>query len=281
LFSIPAAPIGYTHVLVAKGTDGTLGFAPREDSVPVRIMLLPPAHLNVKISKRFGHHHPLGGELVANGSAVGYATVAVQPTEFLVPQGSLEFRVTDDESVMAREPIVLTAARPAALALELQPVWWVRNVGKRAPAFSPTDIRNWPEGKAFTTPKGKWVLVSYWATWCKPCVEEMPKLIDFYQRHAELRDRFEILAIHSSDGGASFASIRDAYERLVKVWGQAVPFPLLFDSTGETHKRWGIEAYPTTLLIDRDGNLAGPGSIEILAAKLHVRPAHGRALRIP
>jgi thiol-disulfide isomerase/thioredoxin len=247
-----------------------MGFSMREESVPTRIVLAQPAHLTLHVSKRFGHQQPWGGHLVAHGSTVGYATVGSQPTEFLVPQGSMEFSVNDEESIVANGQLVLTAADPATLQLELQPVWWFRNMGKPAPDISPTDIRNWPAGRAFTTPKGKWVLVTYWATWCRPCVEEMPKLIDFYQQHGALRDRFEILAIHSPDGGASFAAIQDQYARLVQVWARPVPFPLLFDATGETQKRWGVAAYPTTLLIDPAGNLVGPGDLKILGAKLHI-----------
>jgi thiol-disulfide isomerase/thioredoxin len=272
-FSMPAAPISYTHVLVAKGRDGTLGYAMREDAVPTRIVLLPAAHLVVQVSKPFGQQHPWIGHLVAKGSTVGYVPVTAQPTDLLAPQGSLELSVSDEESIMASRQMVLSAARPTALHFTLQPVWWVRNTGKPAPTLSPTDLQNWPAGRAFTMPKGKWVLVSFWATWCRPCVAEMSKLIDFYQQHAALRDRFEILAVHSPEGGASFAAIQGPYQHLVKVWGHPVPFPLLFDATGETHRRWGVAAYPTTLLIDPAGKLAGPGNLEILAAKLHIGQA--------
>lgn len=273
-FSIPAAAISYTHALVAKGKDGTLGYTLREDSVPARIVLLPPAHLSVQVLKPFGQQHPLGADLFAGGSTVAYATVTAQPAQLLVPQGGLELTVNDTESEIARASLTLTAASPAAVRLQLQPVWWVRNAGKPAPAFTPTDLKNWPGGKPFSVPTGKWVLVNYWATWCKPCVAEMPRLIDFYRQHEAQRGRFEILAVHSPDG-QSFAAIGDAYEHLLKVWGQAIPFPLLFDATGATHERWGIAAYPTTLLIDPEGKLAGPGSLEILASKLGI-PAQGR-----
>jgi hypothetical protein len=50
--------------------------------------------------------------------------------------------------------------------------------------------------------------------------------------------------------------------------GKSLPFPLAFDATGATQKRWGIESYPTTLLIDPEGRLVGAGSIDDLAAKL-------------
>jgi thiol-disulfide isomerase/thioredoxin len=118
-------------------------------------------------------------------------------------------------------------------------------------------------------PRGKWVFVTFWATWCGPCVKEMPAFIDFYEKNAAVRRNFEIIAVHSPDG-ASFAAIQNAYSRLVNVWGKSIPFPLFFDSTGATHKRWGIEAYPTSLLIDPAGRIVGAATLEDLAAKLHI-----------
>jgi hypothetical protein len=98
----------------------------------------------------------------------------------------------------------------------------------------------------------------------------MPKVTAFYETHAKMRARFEIVAVHSVEEGESFEAIRPAYDRLVKnAWqGKPLPFPLVFDSTGSTQKRWGIEAYPTTLLVDPNGRLVGLSNIEDLARRL-------------
>ena len=45
-------------------------------------------------------------------------------------------------------------------------------------------------------------------------------------------------------------------------------FPLLFDGSGKTHKAWGVESYPTMLLIDPSGKLVGPASLEDLKKSL-------------
>jgi thiol-disulfide isomerase/thioredoxin len=270
-FSIPAAPIGYTHVLVAAGKDGSLGFAPRQAATPTRIVLRKPARLNVKIVKGFGHRQPFAIDLMAAGSAVAYATVSGTAAEFVVPQGELELTgVGDPESIAVRQKLMLIPGHPAAVGFDLQPTSWARNLGKPAPSFTPTDVHNWTSTKEFSSPRGKWVFVTFWATWCVPCVAEMPKLIDFYEQHAAMRDRFEIIAVHSPDG-TSFAAIEPAYSHLVQVWGKPIPFPLLFDSSGTTFKRWGIEAYPTNLLIDPDGRIVGAATLDDFASRLLVR----------
>jgi thiol-disulfide isomerase/thioredoxin len=269
-FNIPAAAIAYTQVLVAAGSDGTLGFANRQNSAPTRIVLRKPALLKVQIEKNFGHPRTFSIDLVAAGSAVGYGSVTGAAAEFIVPQGALELTGPGDpESIAVRQRLVLTADTPVSVRFELQPTSWARNLGRPAPSFTPTDVHNWPTTKPFSTPRGKWVFVTFWATWCGPCVKEMPELIDFYEKNAAVRKNFEIIGVHSADG-ASFAAIQGAYSHLVSVWGEPVPFPLIFDSSGETHKRWGIEAYPTNLLIDPEGHLVGAATVEDLAAKLGV-----------
>jgi thiol-disulfide isomerase/thioredoxin len=271
-FRIPAdiaATIGYSNVLVAAGPDGSLGFAAKSSTAPTQIRLSAPARMTVKVAKRFGNQRESYGlDLLAHGSAVGYGAVTGGSGEFRVPQGSVQLILDDSESITVTKQLVLTASKPEQIGIELQPTLWARNIGKPAPALTPTDVHNWPGGKSFAMLRGKWVLVDFWATWCQPCVAEMPKLIRFYQEHAAERSRFEIVAIHSPDG-KSFSGIHDAYEKLTqKVWsGQSLPFPLVFDSTGATHKRWGIEVYPTTLLLDPSGRLVGEGTIDDLARR--------------
>ena len=41
------------------------------------------------------------------------------------------------------------------------------------------------QGGKITDYKGKWLLINYWAEWCKPCIEEVPELNRFYSQHAE------------------------------------------------------------------------------------------------
>ena len=54
----------------------------------------------------------------------------------------------------------------------------------------------------------------------------------------------------------------------IKKWGQNLPFTIVIDNSGETVKTYGIEAYPTTLLIDPEGNVVEDGSEKMLVEKL-------------
>ncbi|MCU0972130.1 MAG: TlpA family protein disulfide reductase [Gammaproteobacteria bacterium] len=88
--------------------------------------------------------------------------------------------------------------------------------------------------------RGEVVLVNFWATWCPPCVEEIPSLDRLYRK---LRDRgFTVLAV---DVGEDAATVRRFLQ------DRAVTFPVLLDPDGGTFKAWKAYAFPTSLLLDR------------------------------
>jgi peroxiredoxin len=87
---------------------------------------------------------------------------------------------------------------------------------------------------------GKVVLVNFWATWCPPCVEEIPSLQHLYRRLRPLG--LEILAV---DVGESVETM-EAFLR-----DKPIDFPVLMDLDGAALRRWGVYAFPTTLVLDR------------------------------
>ena len=103
--------------------------------------------------------------------------------------------------------------------------------------------------------------------------------MDLYEAHEKHRDKFEIIAFH--DGRVKdFPELDKKLESIKKsVWGgKDLPFPILLDASGETIKTFGIDKFPTTILIDPEGKLVGEAGEDALEAKLPKLPA---AVRVP
>lgn len=96
--------------------------------------------------------------------------------------------------------------------------------------------------------RGKVVLVNFWATWCAPCVREMPSL-DRLKAKIDDPD-FEIVAISEDRKGAEVAI--PFLEKL-----GIENFTSHFDTRMKLARAFGLVGMPTTYLIDRDGNIVG------------------------
>ncbi len=107
-------------------------------------------------------------------------------------------------------------------------------------------------GKPFDqkTLAGKVVLVDFWATWCGPCVAEIPNVLEQYEKYH--KDGFEVV-------GISLDQEREALEKFVTE--QKLPWPILFEEPkgdGWQHPLatfYGISGIPTVVLIGRDGKV--------------------------
>ena len=95
--------------------------------------------------------------------------------------------------------------------------------------------------------RGKIVMVNFWATWCDPCVREMPHFQKVFDNPSWSREKLVILAIHVKDRADTAQSWINA---------QGYTFPVLLDSDGDVQTRYGITGdvgIPRTFFIDRDG----------------------------
>ena len=100
----------------------------------------------------------------------------------------------------------------------------------------------------------------------------LPHLIEFYKGHPELRDRYEILALHESNSLKTFKELDEKNARNEQeVWHTKLPFPILIDKDRITERRYGITGFPTLVLIDPEGKIVKGGNFELLKEKLGVK----------
>jgi thiol-disulfide isomerase/thioredoxin len=114
--------------------------------------------------------------------------------------------------------------------------------GAPAPLFVLKDI----EGKAIPLKslKGKYVLLNFWASWCKPCVEKIPYLKNLRAQFPV--SKLEIISISSDDNPVAF---RRALQKYQMNWTQAARHH-------DIEKMYGVTNFPATYLIDDNGKLA-------------------------
>src|SRR5205807_2012461 len=121
-------------------------------------------------------------------------------------------------------------------------------VGKPAPNFTLTDIDG--HRVSLSQLKGKPVLISFWATWCVPCRDELPLIRDEYLAHRA--EGFSVMAIDFGDESAS--TVR-------KFWGgyNLQPPPYL-DADGHAATAYGVAlsstGLPVSVLVARDGTVS-------------------------
>ena len=95
---------------------------------------------------------------------------------------------------------------------------------------------------------GRGLVVNLWATWCVPCVVEMPELQALARKVAG--DGILVLPLSSDRGGAE--AVRRFYAA-----NRIDALPVLLDPRGEAARAWGSRGLPTTLVIDRQGRERG------------------------
>ena len=91
--------------------------------------------------------------------------------------------------------------------------------------------------------RGNIVLVNFWASWCGPCREELPKMEALQQSYQDLG--FTVLAVNVDDHPSKADVLLDDVQ---------VTFPVLYDTQGKVSEQYDVSAMPTTVIIDRDGN---------------------------
>ena len=102
--------------------------------------------------------------------------------------------------------------------------------------------------------RGKTIFLNFWATWCPPCKAEMPDIQKLYEKSAtEGEDAVIVLGVAAPNMG------QEGSEEEIAVFMEekGYTYPVLMDTEGELFNSYGIMSFPTTFMMDRDGNVFG------------------------
>ncbi len=91
--------------------------------------------------------------------------------------------------------------------------------------------------------RGRWVLVNFWATWCPPCLEEIPELVALHEARADV----QVIGIA--------VDWNDRRQVLQFAEGMFVDYPIVLGDRALARQFGGIKALPTSLLYDPEGRL--------------------------
>ena len=92
--------------------------------------------------------------------------------------------------------------------------------------------------------KGRVVLINFWASWCKPCVKEIPSLVRLYERLSN--EPFDILTVNI---GEDKKSINEFLNKI------KFDLPILLDTNGVAVRDWKVYAYPSNFVLDKQGKI--------------------------
>lgn len=170
-------------------------------------------------------------------------------------------RFSGSKNVEAAQQLLATdrTARKGALSELSAPNPLDKFIGKPAIDFKVTDLNG--EALSLEKYRGKIILLDFWATWCPPCIQEMPHL---KQTYAKFKNQgFIILGISVDRGLAPLKSF---------VSEENITWPQHFDNGGQIAKMYNLTHIPTTFLIDGKGivqavNLKG-NALEAAVAQL-------------
>ena len=120
-----------------------------------------------------------------------------------------------------------------------------------APDFTLTD--QYGETHTLSDYQGKTVFLNFWATWCGPCKMEMPDIQALYEEWDENAGDLVVLGV-AGPGIGQEGSAEDIAAFLEE---NGYTYPVVMDDTGALFYQYGISAYPTTFMIDPEGNVFG------------------------
>ena len=166
-----------------------------------------------------------------------------------IERGELYMRQTPDSLTAAyrTEKTAISARKRHELTVGAEPFEW--NVERWVQPLEAGDKRLYDL-------RGRVALIDFWGTWCTPCVKSLPAVVALSEKYSA--QELVVVGIHSQMQSAEI----DAF-----VTARALPFAIAVDS-GETAQRYSVKAWPTYVLIGRDGKVAWKGNVHPTEEKI-------------
>ncbi|MFQ3457967.1 TlpA disulfide reductase family protein [Bradyrhizobium sp. UFLA01-814] len=123
----------------------------------------------------------------------------------------------------------------------------------------PIKVQSWLRGQHLKKfQPGKMYIVEFWATWCGPCVEAMPHLVQLQEQY---RDRgLGVIGVAASESAPTADEARTKLEAWLTEKFPKLNYRIAFDYSGEMNKLWMEPSFsvgiPTSFVVDRDGQIA-------------------------
>lgn len=129
---------------------------------------------------------------------------------------------------------------------------------KTIPAFDFTLTDQYGNTHTLSDYKGKVVFLNFWATWCPPCRQEMPHIEELYNEYGKNSEDVIFIGV-TNPKTDDYPNNTDVSIDEIKTFltENGYTFPSVFDETGSVLTDYYVNAFPTTYMIDRDGNIFG------------------------
>ena len=116
-------------------------------------------------------------------------------------------------------------------------------------------LKNWTEVKGkrlrkpVTQPDRHVVVLSFFATWCKPCMKELPHLENLYQKYKDEKIKFFLIDI--TEATRTVKGLEDSPKAGPFLANKGITIPILFDSRGVAKERYGAKTLPRLFVVDK------------------------------